>query len=58
VLADLVASWVAQQIIMYDMSGYTTRTEAQTMLDVLENNIRRAMQILEEDKNKTYLGIS
>ena len=27
------------KIINYDMSGYTSRVEAQTMLDVLKDNI-------------------
>ncbi len=58
-VCDMVETdYVAQQIINYDMSGYTSRSEAQTMLDVLENNIRRISDLIKDDKYKAYIGIS
>jgi len=56
-IADVIASsHIAQQIIAYDMAGYTSRLEAQTMLDVLENNIDRNTKLIKEGKVKTYLA--
>ena len=42
-LSDIASKMVAMDIINYDMSGYTSRTEAQTMLDVLDNDIDKKM---------------
>ena len=58
ILGNLASSLVAQKMIHYDMSGFTSRAEAQTMLDILENDIRRGLKLIEDDKQKTYLGIT
>ena len=47
-LSDIASSMVAMLIINYDMSGYTSRQEAQTMLDVLDNDIDKKMTELKE----------
>ena len=52
VLDDVVSDMVAMKIINYDMSGYTSREEAQTMLDVMRDNIIRNLEALKDDKNK------
>lgn len=54
-LSDVVSDMIAVKIITYDMSGYTSRTEAQTMLDVLTDNIGRNTAILKEDKHKEVM---
>jgi len=49
---------IAQNIVNYDMSGFTSRNEAIMMLNVLENQKDDAAKIIKEDRNKTYLGIT
>jgi hypothetical protein len=52
VIADLISDIVAMKIINYDMSGYTSRLEAQTMLDVIRDNVMRNIDSIKDDKNK------
>ncbi len=58
ILSEAVSSLAAINLINYDMSGYTSRLEAQTMLDVLRDSATRAINTLKEDKSKTFLGVS
>ena len=51
------ASKAAMLVIAYDMSGYTSRAEAQTMLDLLRDNYERALKYLDESKVKEKLGV-
>lgn len=52
ILDDLESDMVAMKLIGYDLSGYSSLAEAQTMLDVLADNIRRNIEILKDDKYK------
>jgi len=52
ILGDVVSDLIAMKIICFDMSGYTSRTEAQTMLDVLRDNISRNLETLKDQKNQ------
>ena len=45
-LAAVCSAIIATNIINYDMSGYTSRSEAQTMLNVLDNEIQRGLNEL------------
>jgi hypothetical protein len=54
-LADACSSIIASNIVAYDMSGYTDRREAETILDLLDERITRSLQIL-KNKNKQHLG--
>jgi hypothetical protein len=47
-LADAVSDLAAMKVINYDMSGYTSRLEAQTMLDVLKDNSDKIIADLKE----------
>ena len=58
IFQEIAASYAAQKIIKYDMSGYTSRNEAIMMLNILENNINRNLKLIKEDKIKTYLAIT
>jgi len=58
ILQKYCSADIAQNIINYDMSGYTSRGEATMMINVLENQKDDAVKIIKEDKNKTYLGIT
>ena len=48
ILSNIASSMIAMQIINYDMGGYTSRTEAQTMLDVLDNDIDKKLKDLKD----------
>jgi hypothetical protein len=50
-LADTASSDIAKKIINYDMSGFTSRTEAQTMLNVLDDIFRQNIQVLKDFKS-------
>ena len=56
IIQDVMTAYIAQQVISYDMSGYTSRGEAIQILNVLENNIRRNLDLLKDDKYKTFIG--
>ena len=51
ILSDVASSLVAIQIINYDMSGFTSRAEAQTMLDVNDNIVIGGLTILKDFKS-------
>ncbi len=46
----------AMMVIQYDMSGFTTRIEAETMLDVLNNEFDRSIAELKVQATKGFLG--
>lgn len=52
ILDDTISDIIAMKIINYDMSGFTSRLEAQTMLDVIRDNLVRNLDTLKDDKNK------
>lgn len=52
ILDDTISDMIAMKIINYDMGGYTSRSEAQTMLDVLNDNKNKNIAVLKEEKSK------
>jgi len=48
ILGDTASDMIATKIINYDMSGYTSRSEAQTMLDVIRDNLVRNLEALKD----------
>ena len=52
ILEELAANIAAMYCIQYDMSGYTSRAEAQTMLDVLRDKDNDALNILKQKENQ------
>jgi len=52
ILRDTASDMIAIKMINYDMSGYTSRSEAQTMLDVLDTNSERNLKILSQEEYK------
>lgn len=46
------SSFIGMMIINYDMGGYTSRSEAQTMLDVLRDQYRGTISVLKDEKVK------
>jgi len=55
VLSDVCSSLVAIEAISYDMSGYTTRGEAESMITILRDNAIRGIQALKGIKNQTFM---
>lgn len=55
-LRDAVACSSAMLCINYDMSGYTSRQEAQTMLDVLSNRVSEAIRLLTDKDKQAFIN--
>lgn len=55
ILSDTVSAMVAMKIICWDPSGYTSRTEAETLLDVLKDDITTNIAVLKDEKNKEVM---
>lgn len=55
ILRDAAASYAAMNCINYDMSGFTSRLEAQTMLDFLRDCFSRDLETLKQKENETFM---
>ena len=55
ILSDAESNLVAMFMIQNDMSGYTSQSEAQTMLDVLRDAFNRDINLLKDDKYRTFM---
>ena len=53
-ISDAVSDAIGIKLITADQSGFTSRAEAQTMLDVLDNNYNKIVRQLSVNKNKTF----
>jgi len=55
-ISDIVSSLVAIQAICYDMSGYTSRTEAEDMINVLRDGALRRLSIIRDKKVQDFMS--
>lgn len=55
ILTHTGACWCAMIVINDDMSGYTSRSEAQTMLDFLNNEVNKGISFLKEKGAETFM---
>ena len=55
ILTETGAAWCAIIVIETDMSGFTSRAEAQTMLDVLRDFVTTNISILRDKKTQTFI---
>ena len=55
ILKLAASNLAAMFVIQYDMSGFTSRVEAETMLDVLRSGFVMAMEALEDEKVKHFV---
>ena len=55
ILVDTGASLAAIQGIAWDMSGFTSRIEAEDMINILRDTALRNMSILRDKKNQKFL---
>lgn len=57
ILDDTASSLIAMQIINYNMLGFTSRAEAQTMLNIQDNTATTGMRVLKDFKSNEIRGI-
>jgi len=55
IITEATASLVAIEAIKYDLSGFTSRGEAESMIIVLRDNFMRAVSILRDIKTRTFI---
>jgi len=55
-MGDIVSSLVAIQAVAYDMSGYTSRTEAEDIINVQRDAALRGMSLLRDKKVQTFIN--
>ena len=56
ILADAASSHAAVKCIIYDMSGYGSRTEAESMINVLLENFQRNIGILKKQESQDFIN--
>jgi len=54
-LSDIVSSLVAIEAIQFDMSGYTSRAEAEDMITTLRDGLMRNLALLRDKKAQTFI---
>ncbi len=55
ILKSAASAKAAMSVINFDMSGFTSRAEAQTMLDVLKDEFLEAVSILRDIKKRDFM---
>lgn len=55
ILSETSACLVANSIISYDMSGYSTRTEAEDMINVNRDTALRNLSVLRDKRMQTFM---
>lgn len=56
VLGNLASNLVGQKIAFFLRDEYASNREFETLLDIIENDVRRGLALISEDRVKTYLG--
>lgn len=56
ILKQVASAMAATDVINFDMSGFTSRAEAETMLDKLNNEINRGLSVLRDIKQETFMN--
>jgi len=54
-LTEVASDLAAIYAIQYDMSGFTSRVEAEDMINILRDAALRGLAILRDDKNEKFL---
>lgn len=55
ILKEAASNLAAIYVIQYDMSGFTSRAEAQTMLDVLRDGFQRCLSLLKDEAHRIFV---
>jgi len=56
ILSELEACWVAVDFIAYNMANYTSRIEAEDMINLHWAKFNMLFEVLQESKNVTWMG--
>jgi len=56
ILEDTASSLAAMNVIAYDMSGYTSRGEAESMINVLRDGVLMNISILRDKKAQDFIN--
>lgn len=56
ILKDIASNLAAIYVINYDMSGFTSRTEAEDMINVLRDAALRGLSLLRDKKAQTFIN--
>lgn len=56
VLKAAASDLAAIYVILYDMGGYTSRREAESMINVLRDDFQRNISILRDIKTQTFIN--
>ena len=56
IIQNIGSSFIAQKMVMYHPSSYSSKAESNAIINVLENDIVRGLALIKDDKVKTYLG--
>lgn len=56
ILKEAASNLAAMYIIQYDMGGFNSQAEAQTMLDVLKDGYLEAVSILRDIKKRDFMN--
>jgi len=55
ILKEAASNLAAIYVIQFDMSGFTSRTEAENMINVLRDGYLRVLSVLVESKVQTFM---
>ena len=56
ILQEVATNLAAIYCIQYDMSGFTTRTEAEDMVNILRDAVLRGLSILRDKKAQDFIN--
>lgn len=56
ILKEVASNLAAIYVIIYDMSGYTSRVEAEDMINVLRDAALRGMALLRDKKSEDFIN--
>lgn len=56
ILKDAASNLAAIYVIQYDMAGFTSRTEAEDMINVLRDSAMRALGVLRDKKAQDFIN--
>jgi hypothetical protein len=56
ILKEVASNLAAIYVIQYDMSGFTSRTEAEDMINVLRDAAMRGLSILRDKKAQDFIN--
>lgn len=57
IFTEYASSYAAIQAIKYDMSGYTSRIEAEDMINVLWARMQQIERLLKDEDAQSFIGV-